>query len=144
MPTPFTPGTALMGGALIGLAVLTLFLAMGRVAGISGMATAVLRPETPRAERAWRLAFIAGLLIGPLIATAAVGFPLIRPSPVGAPLLMVAGLAVGLGSGLANGCTSGHGVCGVSRLSPRSLAATAVFMTTGVLAASVLRHLFGA
>ena len=144
MTTTFTPGSALAGGALIGLAVLVLFLAVGRIAGISGMVTAALRPGAARDERLWRLAFLAGLVGGPMIAAAAVGVPLILPSPAGAPLLILAGLAVGLGTGMASGCTSGHGVCGVSRLSPRSIAATIVFMTAGLLTASVLRHLLGA
>ena len=143
MPTLFTPWTALAGGALIGLAVLTLFQALGRVAGISGMIAAAARPSTPAAERTWRLAFIFGLVIGPLLAAAVTGVRLIQPSPVSAPMLIAAGLAVGLGTGLANGCTSGHGVCGVSRLSPRSLAATVVFMAAGFLTASVLRHRIG-
>ena len=144
MPTTFTPISALAGGALIGGAVLVLFLALGRIAGISGMLSAAFQPATPVGERAWRVAFLVGLVAGPLIAATLLGTPLIQPSPASAPLLIVAGLAVGVGTGLANGCTSGHGVCGMSRLSRRSIVATATFMGFGLLTASVLRHLFEA
>lgn len=132
------------GGLLIGTAVFVLFHALGRTAGVSGMVTAALRPSTPRAERAWRWAFLAGLATGPLVAMAVLGDRLIQPSLAPRPVLVVAGLVVGVGTGLANGCTSGHGVCGLARLSPRSIVATAVFMAFGVLTASVLRHLPGA
>lgn len=142
MSTSFTPIPALAGGALIGAAVLVLFLTLGRIAGVSGMiSSALLRPAIPRDERVWRGAFLLGLIGGPLLVTALLGHPVVKQSPAGTAVLVVAGLAVGLGTGLANGCTSGHGVCGVSRLSRRSLAATAIFMASGFLAASVLRHL---
>lgn len=140
MPTSFTPLSALAGGALIGAAVLVLYLTLGRIAGISGMISATF--SGAGAERAWRAAFLLGLVAGPLLATALLGHPLVQRSPTSGPLLVVAGLAVGVGTWLANGCTSGHGVCGVSRLSRRSLVATAVFMAFGFLTASVLRHLF--
>ena len=143
MPTTFTPWSALTGGLLIGAAVLVLLHTLGRIAGISGMVGAAFRPSTPTGERLWRLAFLAGLVLGPLAAMAIVGAPLIAPSPAPWPILLIAGLAVGLGTGLANGCTSGHGICGLSRLSLRSAVATAVFLTAGVLTASVLRHLIG-
>jgi uncharacterized membrane protein YedE/YeeE len=141
MPTAFTPLSALAGGALIGAAVLVLFVATGRIAGVSGIVGASLRGGVSLAERAWRAAFLLGLVAGPLLAMAVLRRPLIERSPASGALLIVAGLAVGLGTGLSNGCTSGHGVCGVSRLSRRSLAATAIFMAVGVLTASVLRHL---
>jgi uncharacterized membrane protein YedE/YeeE len=144
MPTSFTPVSAVIGGVLIGAAVLVLFLTLGRIAGISGIVSAAFRSGVAGAERAWRAAFLLGLVAGPLLATALLGRPLIERSPASGPMLVVAGLAVGIGTGLANGCTSGHGVCGVSRLSRRSLVATAVFMMFGFLTASVLRHLFGA
>lgn len=144
MPTSFTPFSAVAGGVLIGAAVLVLFLTLGRIAGISGMISATFRSGVAGAERAWRAAFLLGLVAGPFLATALLGHPLIERSPTNGPLLVVAGLAVGIGTGLANGCTSGHGVCGVSRLSPRSLTATAIFMAFGFLTASALRHLFGA
>jgi uncharacterized membrane protein YedE/YeeE len=142
--TSFTPVPALAGGALIGVAASVLFLTLGRIAGISGMIATTFRPAVPRDERAWRAAFLFGLVAGPLLAAALLGRPLVEGSPTSATLLIVAGLAVGVGTGLANGCTSGHGVCGVSRLSQRSLMATAVFMAFGFLSASVLRHLLRA
>lgn len=142
MITSFTPLYALAGGALIGAAILVLYLGLGRIAGISGMVSAAFRPQAPADERAWRGAFLAGLIAGPLAAAAVWGRVLVQPSPAGLPALIVAGLLVGLGTGLANGCTSGHGVCGVSRLSRRSIAATAIFMAFGFLTASLLRHLF--
>lgn len=141
MPTEFTPFAALVGGLLIGAAILVLFHTVGRIAGVSGMISGAFRTATPGSERAWRFAFLGGLLIGPVIASQLSGQSLIKPSPASLPLLIVAGLAVGLGTGMANGCTSGHGVCGVSRLSPRSIVATGVFMAFGFLTASVGRHL---
>ena len=144
MPTSFTPVSAIAGGALIGVAGLVLFLTLGRIAGLSGMISATFRGGAAGAERAWRTAFLLGLAAGPLLAMALLGRPLVEASPASAPLLVVAGLAVGIGAGLANGCTSGHGVCGVSRLSRRSLVATAAFMASGFLTASVLRHLIQA
>jgi len=142
LETTFTPGQAVAGGALIGLAVAVLFLSLGRIAGVSGILSGAIRPGTAAGERAWRLAFLLGLLLGPVAASAGLGRTLVAPSPASLPLLVLAGVLVGLGVSAANGCTSGHGVCGVARLSRRSLAATGVFMTAGVLTASVLRHLF--
>lgn len=141
--THFTPVSALAGGLLIGAAVLVLWHALGRIAGVSGMVGAALRANTPADERAWRLAFILGLLGGPVLAMAVLHAPLIHGPPAGAATLVLAGLAVGTGTGLANGCTSGHGVCGVARVSVRSLVATVSFMACGFLMATILRHLFG-
>ncbi|WP_300578657.1 YeeE/YedE thiosulfate transporter family protein [Phenylobacterium sp.] len=141
MPTEFTPLAALAGGLLIGAAILVLFHTLGRIAGVSGMISGAFRSSTPGSERAWRFAFLGGLLLGPVAASQLTSQALVQPSPASLPLLIVAGLAVGLGTGMANGCTSGHGVCGVSRLSPRSLVATGVFMGFGFLTASVGRHL---
>ena len=141
MPTEFTPIAALVGGLLIGAAILVLFHTLGRIAGVSGMISGAFRKATPGPERAWRFAFLGGLLLGPVVAIQLTGQPLIQPSPASLPVLIVAGLAVGLGTGMANGCTSGHGVCGVSRLSPRSIVATVVFMGFGFLTASMGRHL---
>jgi hypothetical protein len=142
MPTEFTPLTAMAGGLLIGAAILVLFHTLGRIAGVSGMLSAAFGAGTPGGERAWRFAFLAGLVLGPVVASAAFARSFIQPSPASLPILIVAGLAVGLGTGMANGCTSGHGVCGVSRLSVRSIVATAVFMGFGFLTASVGRRLF--
>jgi hypothetical protein len=140
MPTEFTPLTAMAGGLLIGAAILVLFHTLGRIAGVSGMLSAAFGAGTPGGERAWRFAFLAGLVL--VVASAAFARSFIQPSPASLPILIVAGLAVGLGTGMANGCTSGHGVCGVSRLSVRSIVATAVFMGFGFLTASVGRRLF--
>lgn len=126
---------ALGGGALIGGAAALLLLLNGRIAGVSGIVGSLLEPTT--SDRAWRIAFVVGML-----ATGAVS-SLLVPTAVGAsvrsfPLVIVAGLLVGYGTRLGNGCTSGHGVCGISRLSGRSLAATLMFMGTGVLTATLL------
>jgi uncharacterized membrane protein YedE/YeeE len=145
MATEFTPISALVGGALIGAAILVLFHTLGRIAGVSGMISAAFRATTAASERSWRLAFLAGLVLAPVLASAVLGQALVQPSPAPLPMLIGAGLLVGLGTGMANGCTSGHGVCGVSRLSLRSIVATAVFMGFGFLTASAGRRLlFGA
>ena len=136
----FTPWSSLLGGMLIGAAASLLLLANGRIAGISGIVGGLLRAE--RGETAWRALFVAGLIAGGLVlqiaAPAAIG-----PSVVGSPLLVVAGLLVGFGTQLGSGCTSGHGVCGIGRLSPRSLVATATFMLAGAAMTFVVRHLLG-
>lgn len=141
MPTEFTPVAAVVGGLLIGAAILVLFHTLGRIAGVSGMISAAFRATTTTSERSWRLAFLAGLVLAPVLASGVMGQALVQPSPAPLPMLIGAGLLVGLGTGMANGCTSGHGVCGVSRLSLRSIVATAVFMAFGFLTASVGRHL---
>ena len=129
-------GSAIAGGALIGLAASLLMLANGRVAGVSGMIAGLLPPERGGAW-VFRALFLAGLVgagaIGMLVAPQLIG-----PSPRALPWLIVAGLLVGFGTRIGSGCTSGHGVCGVSRLSRRSLVATAVFMACGILTASVI------
>jgi uncharacterized membrane protein YedE/YeeE len=137
----FTPLSALVGGAMIGAAAAMLLVLDGRIAGISGIVGGLMRPA--RGEIVWRLAFIAGLLLAPLAwAAAGGGLPRIV---VGAPawLVVAAGLLVGFGSRLGSGCTSGHGVCGIGRASPRSLIATAVFTATAIATVFVTRHLLG-
>jgi uncharacterized membrane protein YedE/YeeE len=137
----FTPLSALVGGDMIGAAAAMLLVLDGRIAGISGIVGGLMRPA--RGEIVWRLAFIAGLLLAPLAwAAAGGGLPRIV---VGAPawLVVAAGLLVGFGSRLGSGCTSGHGVCGIGRASPRSLIATAVFMATAIATVFVTRHLLG-
>lgn len=137
--TNFTPWSALAGGALIGLAAVLLLALNGRVAGISGIAGGLW--FAPRAERAWRWCFLAGLMVGaglwallsPQPAEPRQGFPL--------SLLLLGGLLVGYGTSMCGGCTSGHGVCGLARLSPRSLAATGMFMLTAVATTYAVRHL---
>lgn len=139
--THFTPWSALAGGVLIGLAAAALVLLNGRIAGISGIVGGLLRPT--RAEAGWRIAFVLGLLAAPLLWRLYSPLPEIRVH-AGTGLLAVAGLLVGLGTRYGAGCTSGHGVCGLSRLSPRSLAATAAFMAAGFATVFVARHLLGA
>ncbi len=129
---------AVVGGALIGSAAVLLMVFSGRIAGISGILASVLSPAV-RAEP-WRLAFLAGLVVAPPLVTFGLGLgPL--PSPSGSlPLLAVAGLLVGLGAGFGGGCTSGHGVCGLARLSRRSVVATGTFMATAFVTVFVVRH----
>jgi uncharacterized membrane protein YedE/YeeE len=137
----FTPGTALLGGAIIGVAVSIFMLTTGRVAGISGVVGGVVCPT--RGDVAWRVAFVLGLLIvGAIAAFAApdtVSYNVTRS--IGA--MSVAGLLVGFGTRLGNGCTSGHGVCGLSRFSLRSLASTLTFIGAGVVTVTVVRTFFG-
>ncbi len=133
----FTPWQSLAGGVVIGIAAAMLILLNGRVAGISGILGGLLNPV--RGDIGWRVAFIAGLLAAP----AAYALFAALPAPAidaGFPLLMVAGLLVGVGTRYGAGCTSGHGVCGLSRLSPRSLAATLAFMGAGFATVYVVRH----
>jgi uncharacterized protein len=131
----------LIGGALIGMAATVLLLVAGRVAGISGIVAGLLRPSS--GDRGWRFAFVVGLFgTGALLAsTWPEAFVIEISRPIW--LVVVAGLLVGFGSRLGNGCTSGHGVCGLARTSPRSLAVTLTFIATGVLAATVTRLLAG-
>jgi uncharacterized membrane protein YedE/YeeE len=139
--TEFTPLSATLGGFLIGLSALILFLFNGRIAGISGILGNLL---TFRAgEIAWRLAFLAGLAGAPALYAAAGGHlpPLTITSSV--PLLLAGGFLVGFGTRLGNGCTSGHGVCGMARLSPRSIAATLTFMVVAAITVFIMRHLAG-
>lgn len=138
----FTPVSAVLGGAMIGASASALLLLNGRIAGISGILGGLLAP--PSRETGWRAAFLAGLVLAPL-AYAGLGGGL-PPVKVGAPfpLLIIAGLLVGFGSRLGAGCTSGHGVCGIGRGSPRSLAATGTFMAVAILTVLVMRHLAGA
>jgi uncharacterized membrane protein YedE/YeeE len=133
----FTPWSAAIGGAVIGLAAALLVLVNGRVAGISGIVGGMLRPGAD--DFAWRLAFIAGLLLAPVVYAMVAAFPSATIA-TSYPVLVVAGLLVGIGTRFAGGCTSGHGVCGLSRLSPRSLVATLAFMAAGFVTVFVVRH----
>ena len=136
--TNFTPWTSLAGGITIGIAAALLTLLNGRVAGISGVLGEMLRPNAT--DKGWRIAFIAGLIVAPL------AYQLVRALPTVTidakwPLVIAAGLLVGIGTRYGAGCTSGHGVCGLSRLSKRSLVATLAFMAAGFVTVFVLRHL---
>ncbi|MGZ3182110.1 MAG: YeeE/YedE family protein [Telluria sp.] len=135
----FTPGPALAGGILIGLAAAMLVLMNGRIAGISGILGGLLAPKI--GDIGWRAAFVLGLVLAPLAYGLVAALPA-RQVDAGYPALVVAGLLVGVGTRYGSGCTSGHGVCGLSRLSPRSLAATLAFMGAGFATVFALRHLF--
>ena len=126
--TTFTPWSALAGGAIIGVAAVLFALFNGRIAGISGILGGLLRPSFP--DWTWRAAFIAGLVVAPIVYRWFAGSPELTID-AGYPTLVAAGILVGLGTRYGSGCTSGHGVCGVSRLSPRSLVATLAFMVAG-------------
>jgi len=137
----FTPVSALAGGALIGLSASFLLLATGRIAGVSGIVGRIFTADTD--DRLWRLVFVAGLVGGCFAVRLASGDAFPVSISASTPELVAAGLCVGLGTRLANGCTSGHGVCGIARLSPRSIAATLTFMATGALTVFVARHVIG-
>jgi uncharacterized protein len=134
----FTPWSALAGGVLIGIAAAMLLWFNGRIAGISGIVGTLLRPRS--GDAAWRIAFIAGLVAAPLVYALFAAWPLPRIE-ASTTALVAAGLLVGIGTRYGAGCTSGHGVCGLSRLSLRSAAATALFMAAGFATVFVLRHL---
>lgn len=134
----FTPWAALSGGLLIGSAAAVFLLFNGRIAGISGVIGGLLKPSA--GGIGWRIAFAAGLLAAPVLYRASVGMPDIRID-AGTPLLIAAGLIVGIGTRYGSGCTSGHGVCGLSRLSTRSMVAVPVFMMAGFATVYVVRHL---
>ena len=134
----FTP-ISLVGGLMLGVATVILLLGIGRIAGISGIVSSVLKPKN---IEMWQVLFIAGLIISPLL------YSLARPLPdieitTSLPLLIGAGLLVGFGTRFGSGCTSGHGICGNARLSPRSMAATATFMLFGIVTVYLGRHVLG-
>ncbi len=129
-----------LGGVLIGLSAVMLMGTLGRIAGISGIASGLL---TGARDRGWRVAFVAGLVAAPFLLQWLRGDAGIGAPQVGWPLMAMAGLLVGFGTRLGGGCTSGHGVCGMARLSPRSLLATVVFMVFGVVTVFVTRHVLG-
>jgi len=134
----FTPFSALIGGAMIGLAAAMMLLLTGRIAGVSGIIASLLRPVA--GDRGWRIAFIVGLVAGPLLIQLFSGEKLTITIDGNIPMLIAGGLLVGFGTSLGSGCTSGHGVCGISRLSPRSLVATAIFMLAGAATVYLIRH----
>lgn len=134
----FTPWAALAGGVLIGLSAAVFVLFNGRIAGICGILGGLL--EWPKGDVAWRVAFLAGLIGAPLVYGAVLTLPEVRID-ADFPTLIIAGLLVGVGTRYGSGCTSGHGVCGLSRMSPRSLVATVAFMLAGFATVFVVRHL---
>jgi hypothetical protein len=137
----FTPWAALAGGTLIGLAALLLLLCNGRIAGISGIMGGSLKPA--RGDLLWRVLFFFGLFTGGLVTLWWWPAALDIRIDVSTPAVILAGLLVGLGARIGSGCTSGHGVCGVGRLAPRSIVASAVFVSAAMLTVYVVRHLLG-
>ena len=139
--TLFTPLEAIIGGGLIGLAALLLMWSKGRIAGISGIVAGALSERGE--ERTWRLSFLLGLFLGAILAAYFSGALVGVRNVASMPVLIVAGLLVGFGTRMGGGCTSGHGVCGISRFSLRSIVATAVFMASGGVTVFIVRHLLG-
>lgn len=140
--TEFTPLASLAGGLLIGLAAVLLMALEGRIAGISGIAARLLPPYHGPAPTS-QIGFVAGLIAAPLIVAFASGESVRQTVSTNLPLMVAAGLLVGFGAVWGSGCTSGHGVCGLARLSPRSIIATLAFMTTGFLTVFLVRHVWG-
>jgi uncharacterized membrane protein YedE/YeeE len=136
----FTPYQALVGGAIIGIAVSILLLFQGKIAGISGILYHLLQPNAVNLR--WRAAFLFGLLLSPFIWGLFSELPPIEVN-TRSPLLIVSGVLVGYGTVLGSGCTSGHGICGIARLSKRSIIATGLFMASGLLTVYILRHIVG-
>ena len=142
MMTSFTPVQSLLGGAMIGLAAVILMMALGRIAGISGIMASLLPPNSAR-DRGWRIAFLGGLVLSPLLVFNLTSFQVDFQSEASVIALIISGIIAGVGLAFSSGCTSGHGVCGLARLSPRSLAATATFMGFTFAGVLVSRHLLG-
>lgn len=134
----FTPGASVAGGLLIGLAAALFVLLNGRIAGISGIVGGLIKPRS--GDIAWRISFIGGIVVAPIIYAIFFDLPEVRIDADSGTLIL-AGLIVGLGTRFGSGCTSGHGVCGISRLSMRSVVATLIFMLTGFITAFLVRHL---
>lgn len=139
--TEFTPLMSLVGGTLIGLSAVLLMAFNGRIAGMTGILTGLLPPVST--DWPWRAAFIAGAITAPILVVSLSNQTIGFDSPVPTPWLALSGLIVGVGVYYGSGCTSGHGVCGMARLSPRSIAATVVFMTTTAATVFVSRHMLG-
>lgn len=137
----FTPLSGAIGGALIGLAAVLLMVFNGRIAGIAGIFAGMFDPTT--ADRDWRVTFVLGLLAAPLAAML-LGYTVPMPQmPASYVVIVAAGLLVGFGTRLGNGCTSGHGICGLARLSPRSMVATGTFMAAAMVVVALMRHVIG-
>ncbi|MGV6802759.1 MAG: YeeE/YedE family protein [Ruegeria sp.] len=142
METVFTPFMSLGGGLLIGLGAVLLMLGLGRIMGATGIMSGLLFPENP-SEFSWRIALVAGMVVAPGLIYALSGTMPAVDVPVSPLMIGVGGVIVGLGASLGSGCTSGHGVCGLSRLSVRSLIAVPTFMVTGAITVYLIRHVFG-
>ncbi len=143
MLTEFTPYLSLTGGALIGVASVLLMATHGRIMGATGILTGIIAPSG-RQDWLWRMVLLAGMVAGPLLVLALTGALPAVQVPVSQSMLIIGGVLVGIGVTFGGGCTSGHGVCGLARLSPRSLVATVTFMLTTAITVYVIRHVLGA
>jgi uncharacterized membrane protein YedE/YeeE len=139
--TEFTPLLSLFGGTLIGLSAVLLMAFHGRIAGMTGILTNLLPPVS--SDWTWRAAFIGGAVVAPMLILGLTSQAIAYSSPVPTPWIVIGGLLVGVGVYFGSGCTSGHGVCGMARLSPRSIVATATFLGTAMHTVFVIRHLLG-
>lgn len=139
--TEFTPLASLLGGALIGLAAVLLMAFHGRVAGMTGILSGLIPPFA--SDWAWRAAFLLGAIVAPALIVTATGYTIPFESPTPAWWLVIGGVVVGIGVHFGSGCTSGHGVCGIARLSPRSIAATLTFMVSTAATVYLVRHVLG-
>ncbi|QUS36949.1 YeeE/YedE family protein [Falsirhodobacter algicola] len=142
MTPAFTPVASFGGGLLIGLGAVLLMLGLGRIFGATGILSAMVFAEN-RAELGWRLALIAGMILAPGLIYAVTGRMPTLTVPIGPGMIVVGGVIVGFGASLGSGCTSGHGVCGLSRLSVRSMVAVPTFMATAAITVFLVRHVFG-
>lgn len=140
--TEFTPLQSLAGGALIGFASALLMAVHGRIAGVTGILTGIL-PPAPAPDWAWRVAFLFGLIASPLLYAGLIGWPVALQVEGSKGLFLLSGIIVGIGVTYGSGCTSGHGVCGLARLAPRSIAATLTFMATTAATVFIVRHVIG-
>ena len=143
METEFTPWMSLLGGGLIGLSATLLMLSLGRIMGATGVLAGLVFPAS-RSDFAWRAALVAGMVSGPVIVWAISGSMPDVQVPITLPMLLLGGVIVGVGVTFGGGCTSGHGVCGMARLSPRSIVATLTFMIATLATVYLVRHVFGA
>ncbi|MAU53492.1 MAG: hypothetical protein CMN17_14245 [Roseovarius sp.] len=142
METAFTPLESLLGGVLIGLSAVMLMFLQGRIMGATGILAGLVAGTAP-GERSWRAAMVAGMIAGPLLVLGVTGQMPAVEVPISLPMILVGGFIVGIGVTYGSGCTSGHGVCGVARLSPRSIVATITFMIVALATVYVIRHVLG-
>lgn len=140
--TPFTPGMSFAGGLAIGLGAVLLMVGLGRILGATGIMSGLIFAEN-NDERSWRLFMVAGMILAPLAILAVTGEMPEVNVPISPAMIIIGGIIVGFGASLGSGCTSGHGVCGLSRLSFRSLVAVPIFMATAAITVFLVRHVFG-
>ncbi|MBC7178687.1 MAG: YeeE/YedE family protein [Roseovarius sp.] len=141
--TEFTPLMSFAGGVLIGLSVVLLMFFQGRIMGATGILSGLITGGVP-GDKSWRAAMVMGMIAGPLVVLALTGQMPVVDVPISLPMIVIGGFIVGIGVTFGSGCTSGHGVCGLARLSPRSFVATLTFMAVAILTVYVIRHVIGA